>query len=54
MASSASGLSLTYIEPELLSDFNPDRDPFEVERSHNRELAGRSSVSSRSTSGGGS
>ena len=32
---------LAYIEPSLLSDFNPERDDFTVQSTHNKELAGK-------------
>lgn len=32
---------LAYIEPESLKDFDPDRDPFVVKKTHNAELAGK-------------
>ena len=33
---------VSFIAPDLLPDFNPQRDSFTVRRNHNRELAGKS------------
>lgn len=33
---------ISFIAPDLLTDFNPERDVFQVQRNHSRELAGKS------------
>lgn len=32
---------LTYVEPESLKDYDPERDPFPIKKTHNPELAGK-------------
>jgi len=32
---------ITFVEPSILRDFNPDRDPFVVKKTHNTQIAGK-------------